>query len=120
MNNQLQLRIQNEVNKIIKNASDVEIVSNVAFNDVQLALLKELNYFAATQALQDDEVERDPRKILYKTNQNFKQSLVTLCLTQVLINKRSKGYYTKEYFEANIEVRTIEERVKQVNFGRCE
>ncbi len=120
MNNSLQKRIQDEVNRIIDEAADVKIVSNVPFDDMQLALLQELNYFSAVQTLYDEEVQKDPRKILYKTNQNFKKALVALCLTQVLINKRSKGYYTKEYFEENIDVKTVEKRTKQVNFGRCE
>ncbi len=120
MNKSIQVRVQNEIDKIIKMASDVEIISNIPFNEMQLALLRELNYHAATQTLYDDEVERDPRKILYKTNQNLKKAVVALCLTQVLINKRSKGYYTKEYFEENIEVKTINVGLKQINFCRCE
>lgn len=120
MVNELQERVENEIAKIIKKASEVEIVSNVPFNQTQMALLRELNYFATTQTLYDEEVLRDPRKILYKTNQNFKTSLVSLCLTQVLINKRSKGYYTKEYFEHNIDVKTIDSGVKRVDFNHCE
>ena len=120
MENNLQIRVENEINNIIKKASEVEIISNIPFNETQISLLRELNYFAATQTLLDEEVLRDPRKILYKTNQNFKTALVSLCLTQVLINKRSKGYYTKEYFEKNIDVRTIDAGVKRVDFGNCE
>ena len=120
MQQNLQVKIENEIHKIVRKASDVEFVTDVPLNDVQMALLKELNNFSVSQTLYDEEVQKDPRKILYKTNQMLKESLVALCLTQVLINKRSKGYYTKEYFDANIDVSTVAEGVKQINFGKCE
>ena len=120
MQQNLQVKIENEIHKIVKKASDVEIVTDVPLNDVQMTLLKELNNFSVSQTLYDEEVQRDPRKILYKTNQMLKESVVALCLTQVLINKRSKGYYTKEYFDANIDVSTVADGVKKINFGKCE
>ena len=120
MQQNLQLKIENEIHKIVKKASDVEIVTDAPLDDIQMTLLKELNNFSVSQTLYDEEVQKDPRKILYKTNQILKESLVALCLTQVMINKRSKGYYTKEYFDANIDVSTIADGVKKINFGKCE
>ena len=120
MQQNLQLKIENEIHKIVKKASDVEIVTDAPLDDIQIVLLKELNNFSVSQTLYDEEVQKDPRKILYKTNQILKESLVALCLTQVMINKRSKGYYTKEYFDANIDVSTVADGVKKINFGKCE
>ncbi|MBQ2811538.1 MAG: hypothetical protein IJF12_05150 [Alphaproteobacteria bacterium] len=120
MQQNLQLKIENEIHKIVKKASDVEIVTDEPLDDIQIVLLKELNNFSVSQTLYDEEVQKDPRKILYKTNQILKESLVALCLTQVMINKRSKGYYTKEYFDANIDVSTVADGVKKINFGKCE
>ncbi|MBE6451443.1 MAG: hypothetical protein E7016_05725 [Alphaproteobacteria bacterium] len=120
MQQNLQLKIENEIRKIVKKASDVEIVTDAPLDDIQITLLKELNNFSVSQTLYDEEVQKDPRKILYKTNQILKESLVALCLTQVMINKRSKGYYTKEYFDANIDVSTVADGVKKINFGKCE
>ena len=120
MQQNLQLKIENEIHKIVKKASDVEIVTDAPLDDIQITLLKELNNFSVSQTLYDEEVQKDPRKILYKTNQILKESLVALCLTQVMINKRSKGYYTKEYFDANIDVSTVADGVKKINFGKCE
>lgn len=121
MVNDLQVRIGNEIKKIVDKASNVNIVSDMPFDDTQIILLEELNNLSVQQALADDEVQKDPRKLLYKTNQNFKKALVSLCLTQALVNKRSKGFYTKEYFEENIHVSTTENgNYKNVEFGNCE
>ena len=121
MENELQVRIENEIRKIMDRASNVDIYTDIPFNDVQLTLLKELNYLSVNQTMYDEEAQRDPRTIFYKTNNNLKKALVSLCLTQALVNKRSKGFYTKEYFEANINVTTIEEgNAKKIEFGKCE
>ena len=121
MVNDLQVRIENEIKKIVDKASNVNIITDMPFDNVQIILLEELNDLSVNQALQDEEVQKDPRKLLYKTNQNLKQSLVSLCLTQALVNKRSKGFYTKEYLETNIHVTTTEDgKSKKIEFGNCE
>lgn len=121
MVNDLQVRIENEIKKIVDKASNVNINTDMPFDNVQIILLEELNDLSVNQALQDEEVQKDPRKLLYKTNQNLKQSLVSLCLTQALVNKRSKGFYTKEYLEKNIHVTTTEDgKSKKIEFGNCE
>ena len=121
MENELQIRVENEIKKIMDRASNVDIYADVPFSDVQLTLLKELNYLSVNQTMCDEEAQRDPRTIFYKTNSNLKKALVSLCLTQALINKRSKGYCTKDYFEANINVLTKGDgSSKKIEFGNCE
>ena len=112
--------IDEAINKIIEKAGSSQIQSDIALDEEQLELLSQLNIFCVQQVLDDEEVKRDPRKIGYKTNQEFKTALVALCLSRSLINPRAPKNYNKEYFDANINVETLENNIKNITFKNIE
>ncbi len=90
---------QKIIDGIIKQATDVDIRSDVELDSEKLGLLKELNAYGVSQVMGDSEVTRDPRKIPYMANQELKIALVAICLAQSLTNPNRKYLENKEYFE---------------------
>lgn len=99
-------RAQEIVDTIILKAIEVEIQSNVEFDDEQLDALFDLNEYCVNQILHDPEVIRDPRKVFYKASQEMKLALTAIVLTQSLINADRRIFEKKEFFEDNITVST--------------
>lgn len=114
MNNET---LEQKLCDIINKAIEVEFESNVKFTYKQLDLLQELNTFCATQVANDPEVLRDPKKIIYKTNQEMHLALTALCLSQALIDSHSRKSENKEFFLENISVSSSDEGTKILNFG---
>lgn len=112
--------IKNEIQKIIDKVAERRIVTNVLLSPRQSDIISQLNEFSTDKILGDDEVERDPRKIAYKTNQELKTALTALCLSIALINHRSKGKYNKEFFENNIFVESDNNEVVNIRFENIE
>ena len=98
--------IKNEIQKIVDKIAEREITSNVFLSPRQLDILSQLNNFSTNKILGDPEVEKDPRKIAYKTNEELRFALIALCLSIALTDHRSKSKYTKEYFANNIYVKS--------------
>ena len=88
--------IRSEIQKIVDKVAERKINTNIFLSSRQLDVLSQLSYFSTHRILNDIEVEKDPRKIAYKSNQEIKTALVALCLTIALINHRSKSKYNKE------------------------
>lgn len=112
--------IKNEIQKIVDKVAGRKIKTNVFLSPRQLDIISQLNEFSTHQILYDDEVERDPRKIPYKTNQELKTALCALCLSIALINHRSKNKYTKEFFEDNIFVESENNDTLNIRFENVE
>lgn len=112
--------IKNEIKKIIDNVAGRKIKSNVPLSPRQSDIISQLNEFSTHNILDDDEVEKDPRKIAYKTNQELKTALTALCLSIVLINHRSKNKYNKEFFDKNIFVESESNDVVNIRFENIE
>lgn len=108
--------IDEAINKIIEKNCNQQIQSDVALDEEQLELLHQLNIFSVKQVLDDMEVQKDPRKIAYMASQELKIALVALCLSRSLMNPRAPKNYNKEYFEANIDIETLEGNIKNITF----
>ena len=120
MDARLQKIIDDRIREIIDKASNASILSNILLDTEQLELLHRLNVFCVSQVLDDIETLKDPRKIIYKSNQEMKIALLALCLTRALTNHRSKQKYTKEFFERNINILSDADGTKNVDFGQIE
>lgn len=103
--------------EIINKATANVFQTSVPFETEQLKLLDELNTFSVQQVLDDIEVIRDPRKLIYKGNQELRTALVALCLTQSLTNPHSRSYETKEFYENNIAISSENNGTKILDFG---
>lgn len=113
-------RIREVFAQYIQKAIDVEIVSNVDLNSFQKELLLELNEYCVNQVLQDVEVSKDPRKIVYKANQEFKFALIAVFLAKSLASPLRKKIETKEFFEENITIYMEDDKKKFIDFGAVE
>ncbi len=109
--------IEQKLLNIISKAVDVEFLSDVDLSVKQLELLKDLNVFCANQVLDDVEVVRDPKKLIYKTNQELKHALIAICLARSLVNPKTRNYENREYFEENISICSSDDGYKTVCFG---
>lgn len=109
--------IEQKLLAIISKATEIEFASNVPLAGEQLELLKELNIFCANQVLDDGEVLRDPKKLIYKTNHELKYALTAICLARSLINPHTRNYENREFFEANISIALSDDGYKTVCFG---
>lgn len=112
--------IKNEIQKIVDTVSERIIISNINFSSRQLDILSQLNDFSTHKILGDIEVEKDPRKIAYKTNQELKTALIALCLSIVLIDHRSKNKYNKEFLADNIFVESQNNEIVNIRFDNIE
>ncbi len=108
--------IEEAINKIIERACNQQIQSNIALDEEQLELLRQLNIFCVHQSLYDSEVKRDPRKIPYMSSRELKIALISLCLARSLMNPRAPKNYNKEYFEENINIETLNSNIKNITF----
>ena len=111
-------KVQRIIDNIITRATDVQIVSDVALNLEQIELLFGLNRFCVDQLLSNPEVVRDPRKLIYMTNQEMKYALVAICLAGNLINPMRKHREDLRFFLDNIAVTTEDNNIRQVSFGK--
>lgn len=111
-------KIQKIIDKIISRAIDVRIQSNVDLENEQIELLWGLNQYCAKQLLSNPEVMRDPRKLMYMTNQELKTSLVAICLAGSLVNPMRKRREDLRFFIDNITVNVDESNTKFINFGQ--
>lgn len=105
---------------IIDKALNARIESSIDFSFKQLDLIKELNIFCVNQVLNDVEVLRDPRKIIYRTNQELHFALVALALSRTLVNPLSKKSYNKEFLETNISIATGNYKNKIIHYGEID
>lgn len=109
--------IEQKLLSIISKVTEMEFTSNVPLSGKQLDLLKELNIFCANQVLDDGEVLRDPKKLIYKTNHELKYALTAVCLARSLINPHTRNYETRDFFETNISISSSEDGYKTISFG---
>lgn len=105
---------------IISRAIDVSIDSNVPLEDEHIDILHSLNEYSVNHVLSDPEIIRDPRKILYKANEELKTCLIAICLSQSLTNPLRKHRETKEFFINNIGITVNDNNVKYFSFGEIE
>lgn len=112
--------IKLEIQKIINKVSNKQIETNICFTLRQLDILSQLNEFCLNKILNDNEVENDPRKISYKTNEEFKFALTALCLSVILTDHRSPNKYNKEFLENNIFVESPSPNIINLKFGKIE
>lgn len=110
--------IEQKLLNIIGKAIDVEFQSNIKFTYKQLDVLQELNTFCATQVADDIEVQRDPKKIIYKTNHELQYALVAICLSKALTDPQSRKGEDKEFFLENISVTTSDDGCRFLDFGK--
>lgn len=108
---------QNDIQSLIDQAMSCTIVCNVELHPEQMDALQNLSDYCVNLVLQTPEVMREPLKIVYKSNEEFKIALVAFCLCQSLTNPRRKMRENKEFFEKNITVYHHANNVKEVNFG---
>ena len=111
-------KIRKIIDTIIHKATDIIIESNVDLDEEQIGCLLDLNRYCVNQVLGNSEVVKDPRKIIYKKNQEFLYALVGIVLAQSLTNPNRKNSENKEFFENNITIQSKEESVKYINFGK--
>ena len=107
---------ENEQN-LVELALSSTIFSQVPLSEAQLAALQNLNEYCVHIALQNSEVAKNPLKISYKTNEEFKMALVAFCLAYSLINPRRKLVEDKEFFDKNITIYQRADNVKEIDFG---
>lgn len=112
--------IKNEIQKIVDKVAGRKIETNAFLTPRQLNIISQLNEFSTNKILSDNEVEKDPRKIAYKTNQELETAIIALCLSVALINHRSKNKYTKEFFENNIFVESVDNDTVKIRFENIE
>lgn len=120
MPTQSQKLIDEKIKEITDKAANTPIACDILLDNDQIDLLQQLNIFCAGQVVADSETAKDPRKIMYKTNQELKIALIALCLARALTNHRSKQKYIKEFFEKNINIYTNNDGVKNISFGDIE
>ena len=111
-------KIRKIIDTIIHKATDIVIESNVDLDEEQIDLLLDLNRYCVNQVLGNSEVIKDPRKIIYKKNQEFLYALVGIVLAQSLTDPSRKKSEGKEFFEDNITIQTKGESVKYIDFGK--
>jgi len=116
-----QQKIEEVVRGFAQKVADMDIESNVALNEKQIGLLKQIHILAINRALSVPEVLRDPRKISYYANDELKLGLCAILMTHALINHLSKAKYTEDFFLKHIFVYTNQEgTVKCVDFNDTE
>src|SRR5574344_1725484 len=102
--------------EMLKKVLNAKIASNVAFACEQIQCLKDLNNYGVKQVMYDYEVRRDPRKLLYKTNQEMHMALTAFCLSQALTNLKRGVWETLEFFRDNIIITTKADDTKFISF----
>ncbi len=120
MSAQTEKLIDEKIKEITEKAANTPIACDALLDNDQYELLQQLNIFCAGQVLADAETAKDPRKIMYKTNQELKIALIALSLARALTNHRSKQKYTKEFFEKNINIFSDANGTKNISFGDIE
>ena len=112
--------IKQKIQKIIDSVINREIITNINLTSRQLDILSQLNEFCTNKILNDIEIEKDPRKIPYKTNEELRYALIALCLSVALANHRSKNKYNKEFFNDNIFIESISSDMIKIRFENTE
>ena len=107
------------VDDMISRAINLEIKSDVDFDDEQFDALQSLAEYCVRQVLGDIEVIKDPRKIFYKSSQELKLALIAMCLSQSLNNPYRKASENKEFFNNNITIELRrEDNSRFISFGK--
>ena len=101
---------QDDIQNLINQARTCTITCNVELHPEQMDALQNLNEYCVNLVLQTPEVVREPLKIVYKSNEEFKFALIAFCLCQSLTNPRRKVKESKEFFE-NDGQRRVENRI---------
>jgi len=109
--------IQDAVQKLIERAIGKNLIADVPLSLNQLNDLANLNEYCVKQTLGNEEVMRDPRKLSYKSNQEFQLALQAICLSQSLIRPNRSYKENREFFSSNITVETMDNGTKSVSFG---
>lgn len=105
---------------LVELALSSTVFSQVPLDDEQLAALQNLNEYCVHIALQNPEVAKNPLKIAYKTNEEFKMALVAFCLAYSLINPRRRSVEDKDFFDKNIAIYQRPDNVKEISFGNID
>lgn len=108
---------EEDVQNLINMALQCTVSSLVPLNQEQLDALQNLNEYCVYTALQNPEVAKDPRKIVYKSNEEFKMALVAFCLAYTLTDPRRKVAQDKNFFEKNITIYHQPNNIKEISFG---
>lgn len=108
---------QEVIQKLIERAIGKNLVADVPLSLHQLNDLANLNEYCVNQTLGDEEVMRDPRKLSYKSNQEFQLALQAICLSQSLIRPNRSYKENREFFSSNITVETMDNGTKSISFG---
>jgi hypothetical protein len=101
----------------VKRNLSFPIKTSIPVEDYQLDLLEDLFRFSTEQIIDDIEIKKDPRKIFYKSNQEFQYSLVSMFLACALINEDRRVQENKPFFVENITVHNNEENQRIIDFG---
>lgn len=109
--------LQQTLQALTERAVGRNLVSDVALSFNQMQDLANLNAYCVSQMLGDEEVQRDPRKLSYKSNQELQLALQAICLSQSLIRPNRSYKENREFFSSNITVMTLEDGTKSVSFG---
>jgi len=109
--------IQEIMQNLIARAIGKNLIADVPLSLNQLNDLANLNEYCVHQTLGDDEVIRDPRKLSYKSNQEFQLALQAICLSQSLIRPNRSYKENREFFSSNITVMMLDDGTKSVSFG---
>lgn len=105
---------------LVELALSSTVFSQVPLDEEQLAALQNLNEYCVHIALQNPEVAKNPLKIAYKTNEEFKMALVAFCLAYSLINPRRRSVEDKDFFDKNIAIYQRPDNVKEISFGNID
>ncbi len=111
---------QNDIQNLVDQALTCTIACNVELYPDQIDALQNLSDYCVRLVLQTPEVMREPLKIMYKSNEEFKTALVAFCLCQSLTNPRRKVKESKEFFEKNITIYHHTNNVKEIKFGEID
>ncbi len=106
-----------DIQNLINQALSCTIVSKVEFDYDQLDGLQNLNEYCVNLVLQTPEVAKKPLKLIYKANEEFKTALVAICLSHALTNPRRKTVENKQFFEKNINIYSLPNNTKEIDFG---
>ncbi|MBO7556121.1 MAG: hypothetical protein J6T72_01840 [Alphaproteobacteria bacterium] len=105
---------------LVELALSSTVFSQVPLDEEQFAALQNLNEYCVHIALQNPEVAKNPLKIAYKTNEEFKMALVAFCLAYSLINPRRRSVEDKDFFDKNIAIYQRPDNVKEISFGNID
>ena len=111
---------EDDEQNLIELALSSTVSSQVPFSDEQLSALQNLNEYCVHITLQNPEVAKNPLKIAYKSNEEFKMALVAFCLAYSLINPRRRTVENKDFFDKNITIYQRADNVKEIDFGNID